>query len=200
MGQNYHCNCFCRKKGTYIVRLALRTCIKNPDFSKSDFDSVSDDIYLIYQKENSTPDLSRNGWYRPLQKRFKDFSCKQLLDKVYEVLKQLCGLIGEKQFGLTGSQNAWILKPGGKSRGRGIEVHDDMNDMLKSIMISRDTIWVVQKYIERPLIILEKKFDIRQWVLVTSVEPLQVWFWKKPYFRFSSNDYDPKIFIASLLT
>jgi hypothetical protein len=50
--------------------------LKNPEFAKSDFDSVSDDIYLIYQKENSTPDLSRNGWYRPLQKRFKDFSCK----------------------------------------------------------------------------------------------------------------------------
>jgi tubulin monoglycylase TTLL3/8 len=66
----------------------------------------------------------------------------------------MCKLIGEKQFGLTGSQNAWILKPGGKSRGRGIEVHDDMNDLLKSIMISRDSIWVVQKYIERPLIIL----------------------------------------------
>jgi tubulin monoglycylase TTLL3/8 len=66
-----------------------------------------------------------------------------------------------------------------------------MNDLLKSIMISRDSIWVVQKYIERPLIILQKKFDIRQWVLVSSVEPLRVWIWKKPYFRFSSNDYDP---------
>lgn len=42
------------------------------------------------------------------------------------------------------------------------------------------------------MIILQKKFDIRQWVLVTSVEPLQVWFWKKPYLRFSSADYDPK--------
>ena len=38
--------------------------------------------------------------------------------------------------------------------GSGSEVHADMNDLLKSIMISRDSIWVVQKYIERPLIIL----------------------------------------------
>jgi tubulin monoglycylase TTLL3/8 len=66
-----------------------------------------------------------------------------------------------------------------------------MNDLLKSIMISKDTLWVVQKYIERPLTIISKKFDIRQWVLITSVEPLRVWIWRKPYFRFSSNDYDP---------
>ena len=50
-----------------------------------------------------------------------------------------------------------------------------MDDLLKSILVSKDTIWVAQKYIERPLIILGKKFDIRVWVLITSVKPLTVW-------------------------
>jgi len=52
--------------------------------------------------------------------------------------------------------------------------------------------WVVQKYIERPLIIIGKKFDIRVWVLLTSVEPLTVWMWTKPYLRFTAQDYNSK--------
>ena len=87
-------------------------------------------------------------------------------------------------------KNAWILKPGGKSRGRGIEIHTDLEDLLKSILVSADTMWVAQKYIERPLIIIGKKFDIRVWVLVTSVEPLTIWMFIKPYLRFTSEDYD----------
>ena len=82
------------------------------------------------------------------------------------------------------------MKPGGKSRGRGIEIYTDVQELINSITSSRDTIWVVQKYIERPLIIIGKKFDIRVWVLVTSVEPLTVWMFVKPYLRFTSEDYD----------
>lgn len=82
------------------------------------------------------------------------------------------------------------MKPGGKSRGRGIEVHDNLEDMLKSIMVSKDTVWVTQKYIESPRIILGKKFDIRVWVVITSVEPLRIWFFNKPYLRFTAEDYD----------
>lgn len=56
--------------------------LKNPDFTKSDFDAVSDDMYLTYLKVNSAPDLTRAGWYRPLQKKFKDYTTKQILEKV----------------------------------------------------------------------------------------------------------------------
>ena len=111
--------------------------------------------------------------------------------EVARVLDELKVLIGEKQFSLTDTRNLWIIKPGAQSRGRGIEIHSDFDTMMQRIRISGLAIWVIQKYIERPLIILGKKFDIRQWVLITSVNPLTIWTWKTPYLRFTSQDYNP---------
>jgi len=84
------------------------------------------------------------------------------------------------------------LKPGGKSRGRGITIHSKFENIVSSIETSQlDTIWVVQKYIENPMIILNKKFDIRQWVVVTSWQPLRIWYFDECYLRFTADNYDP---------
>jgi len=84
------------------------------------------------------------------------------------------------------------LKPAGKSRGRGIQLSARLEKIL-DVGVGRgiEARWIAQKYIENPQIIDRKKFDIRQWVVVTKWDPLSVWFYEDCYLRFSFADYDP---------
>lgn len=108
------------------------------------------------------------------------------VEKILEQLKEQ-----NPQFELNGSKNLWIVKPGGSSRGRGIAVKSDYGAILDYIKNTKGRHWVVQKYIENPLIIESRKFDIRQWVLIEKWNPLTVWIYDESYIRFALQDYDP---------
>lgn len=88
----------------------------------------------------------------------------------------------------------WIVKPVGVSRGTGITIFRDKEKLLES---SKNSSKLIQKYIEKPLIFRDvptvnlafashRKFDIRQWVLVTSLRPLEAYKFDKCYVRLCS--------------
>lgn len=52
--------------------------------------------------------------------------------------------------------------------------------------------------LEKPLTIHRCKFDIRQWFLLTSIQPLEIWMYKESYLRFSSQEYDLASFHESV--
>ena len=81
------------------------------------------------------------------------------------------------------------MKPSNLSRGRGVTCVDSLQPIEQSLTATNDSGLIVQKYIENPLIISKRKFDIRQWVLVTSLNPLTIYMWKEPYIRFGAEDY-----------
>ena len=93
------------------------------------------------------------------------------------------------QFKINGDKNIWIAKPAGLSRGRGIQVFSHLEE-IEEYTRGKDHNWIVQKYIENPLIVNNRKFDLRIWVLVTDLNPLTIWFWNKPYCRFPAADYN----------
>uniref|UniRef100_A0A669EXW8 Tubulin--tyrosine ligase-like protein 5 n=1 Tax=Oreochromis niloticus TaxID=8128 RepID=A0A669EXW8_ORENI len=78
----------------------------------------------------------------------------------------------------------WIIKPVASSRGRGIYLVSNPNQisMTENILVSR--------YINNPLLIDGFKFDVRLYVLVTSYDPLLVYVYEEGLARFATVKYD----------
>ena len=145
------------------------------------------------KKNNQKPSESINSSLNSTNKnksitKIRDYAVfsdyKEKIDQILNNLKRYL-----PQYELNGFRNIWILKPSNLSRGRGVTCVDSLLPIEQSLSATNDTGLVVQKYIENPMIINQRKFDIRQWVLVTSLNPLIIWIWKEPYIRFGAEDY-----------
>jgi len=59
--------------------------------------------------------------------------------------------------------------------------------MNSPIQVPKNMSFIIQKYIERPLLINKRKFDIRVWVLVN--QDMEVFFFKEGYLRTAAVEY-----------
>ena len=95
----------------------------------------------------------------------------------------------------------WILKPCGSSQGKGIQILTKpqqvkkLENQYKSSKYSnsynkKQHIFVVSEYINSPLLIQGRKFDLRLYVLVTSYKPLKIWRFEDGFCKICSTKYD----------
>lgn len=88
-----------------------------------------------------------------------------------------------------GYRNVWIIKPVGLACGQKIEVVCGLERVIHALR-ELEYKCVIQKYIEMPLLVRkQQKFDIRQWVLVTSTDPLVIYGFSECYARLSTIQY-----------
>ena len=67
--------------------------------------------------------------------------------------------------------------------------------MPGSQKVSKSEESIASLYLDKPLLINNKKFDMRMYVVVTSFNPLRVYFYHEGLARFATEDYsnDPKV-------
>ena len=86
----------------------------------------------------------------------------------------------------------WIVKPVNMSRGRGVHLLKDMNELKELIKKSRDENAIpdlISRYLDKPHLINKKKYDLRIYVLVASFSPLRIYLYYNGLVRFATEDY-----------
>ncbi|XP_065841067.1 polyglutamylase complex subunit TTLL1-like [Oscarella lobularis] len=96
----------------------------------------------------------------------------------------------------------WIMKPTGKAQGIGIFIVTKLSQLKKwardgkggvpSHVPAKDA-YIIQRYLEDPLLIGGKKFDLRLYVLVTSYRPLKVYMDELGFCRFCTVKYNSSL-------
>ncbi|PFX29352.1 tubulin monoglycylase TTLL3-like [Stylophora pistillata] len=156
---------------------------------------------------NKGPAISEDSWKLLLVYYYQVKSPGTVIATAYPFLKECQNIMKQMkeylpQIEIDGTKNIWIVKPGAKSRGRGIMCMDRLDQIVKLVgsnaVGKKEGHLVVQKYIERPLLIHGVKFDIRQWFLVTDWNPLTLWFYKDCYIRFCSQNFSLEDFHISI--
>ncbi|XP_077981945.1 tubulin polyglutamylase TTLL11-like [Glandiceps talaboti] len=85
------------------------------------------------------------------------------------------------------TKSYYIVKPDNSSQGDGIYLIRNPNDMMKSVALKPV---VVQEYIANPLLIDNKKFDLRIYVVLKSIEPLEFYLCREGMARLCTEDYN----------
>ena len=82
-------------------------------------------------------------------------------------------------------KDVWLFKPARNSFGYGIKIIDNYND----IKDDKNKRYLISRYIMNTLLINNKKFDMRAYILVTGMNPLKIYFYRDGYLKISVKDF-----------
>ena len=86
----------------------------------------------------------------------------------------------------------WIVKPVNLSRGRGVHLLKGESEFKqlykKSTQLSLPQ-YLISRYIDRPHLLNNKKYDLRIYVLIASFTPLRIYLYNNGLVRFATEDY-----------
>lgn len=77
----------------------------------------------------------------------------------------------------------WMLKPKNSARGRDIRLLDDVAE------VPTESRWMVQEYLANPHLMDNRKYVLRLYALVSSIEPLRVYLYRQGFAKLASCAY-----------
>ena len=86
----------------------------------------------------------------------------------------------------------WIVKPVNLSRGRGIHLlkgESEFRSLYKKSTQLSFPQYLISRYIDKPHLINNKKYDLRLYILVASFTPLRIYLYNNGLVRFATEDY-----------
>lgn len=86
----------------------------------------------------------------------------------------------ESMWSRHGIGTTWIIKPPSAGRGQGIKIVNQWWEIPKWHSV------IIQRYITKPKLINGLKFDLRIYVLLTSINPLRIYIYQEGLVRFAS--------------
>ena len=86
----------------------------------------------------------------------------------------------------------WIVKPVNLSRGRGVHLlrgESEFKHLYKRSTQLSVSQYLISRYIDRPHLLNNKKYDLRIYVLIASFTPLRIYLYNNGLVRFATEDY-----------
>ena len=112
-----------------------------------------------------------------------------ILGLSYDMRTELAEIIGNFYYNEDkGYENTWILKPINMSRSMDMLITDNLKEIIRAVETGPK---ICQKYICSPMLMNNKKFDLRFIIAVRNLLPLELDFYEKMFWIRSANkDYN----------